>query len=78
VIGVEISAVRMSKYCEVFSKKIVLRSKAIFINSTARNISIREEAATSSIFRSEAGSRKSLVFGLPEVEGQQPTYTLSS
>jgi hypothetical protein len=78
VIGVEISAVRMNKQCDVFSKKIVLRSKAIFVNATQRDVTIREEAASRSSFASEAGSRKSLVFSLPEVADKQATYTLAT
>ncbi len=64
-IGVEISAVRMNKQCDIYSKKIVLRSKVIFVNSTKHDVSIKEDSANKSLFFSEAGSRKSLVFSMP-------------
>jgi hypothetical protein len=78
VIDVEISAVKMTKQCDIFSKKIVLRSKAIFVNNTKKDITITEEAAVHHSFASEAGSRKSLVFAMPEIPGQQQRYTLSA
>lgn len=41
IIGVEISLMKMSPHCDVFSKKIVLKSKGIISNATNYNLVLR-------------------------------------
>lgn len=50
VIGVEISAIKMSKECDIFCKKIVLKSKVIIINNSSRDLTIMEEVASNHKF----------------------------
>ena len=42
-IGVDISAVKMIKGCDVICKRITLKNKSVVINGTNRDIKILEE-----------------------------------
>jgi hypothetical protein len=73
IVSVEISLMKMSPNCDVFSKKITLRSKGIIANSTKRKIVLKEEYATRFQTILPAGSRRPSVFGLPEIKDKMHT-----
>lgn len=41
-IGVEISAIKMTKECDIFCKKIVLKSRAIIANNSKLDLTLME------------------------------------
>jgi hypothetical protein len=75
---VEITAIKMTKECDIFCKKIVLRSKSIIVNNTKYDLTIMEDIATKYKFAVEAGQKKNFVFGLPEVSGKHYKYVIST
>ena len=68
IVGVEISLMKMSPHCDVFSKKIVLKSKGIISNNTSHDLVIREEKSKQMYTKLPAGVRLQSVFGLPKMK----------
>lgn len=77
-IGVEISAVKMAKECDIFCKKIVLKSRVIIANNSQLELCLMEDQATKYRFVSEAGTRKNFVSGLPAIDGRHYRYTVTA
>lgn len=59
---------KMSPNCDIFCKKIVLKSKGIIENKTKRDFILTEENAKKFCYAIEAGTRKNSIFGFPEIK----------
>lgn len=42
-IGVEISAIKMTKECDIFCKKIILKSRVIIANNSKLDLALMED-----------------------------------
>ena len=67
IISVEISLMKMSPHCDVFSKKIILKSKGIISNTTEHDLILREQFANRFYSELPAGVRVHSTFGMPEL-----------
>lgn len=79
IVGVEITLMKMSPNCDIFCKKIRIKSKGIIVNSTPRNLIIKEERATTFESIVPAGQKQCSVFSLPELNLKDDEgYTIQS
>ena len=77
IVSVELSLMKMSPHCDVFSKKIVLKSKGIISNSTPYNLILKEEWVTRFHTDLPANTRLHSVFGMPEIKNKKANgYTV--
>jgi hypothetical protein len=79
IIGVEISLMKMSPHCDVFSKKIILKSKGIISNTTKYDLVLREQFAKKFYSELPSGVRVHSTFGMPELNNQRRNgYTVEA
>ena len=56
---------KMSPNCDIFCKKIVLKSKVIVSNKTKRDFKLKEELASTFQTSLKAEEKKQSIYGLP-------------